>query len=96
MNSTLLERSLATWMVTGLLFVIPVTLQAQEMPEWAAPSTLERFPTTHTERVLPSDGAEFMDPPDFPDVPLDPAGLALLAAAGGLLAVRRLRQGDQA
>ena len=100
MNSALLERSLSKWskwIVTSLLLVTPLASQAQEMPEWAAPSTLEeRLSPTHAERALPIDRAEFMGPPDFPDAPLDPAGLALLAAAGGLLAARRLRQSDRA
>lgn len=71
----------------ALLAGTPVTAYAQEIPDWAETTQHERAPATR--QAAPD--AEMQGPPDFPDTPLDPAGLALLAAAGGALAVRRLR-----
>ena len=69
-------------------FVFAPPAEAQEIPDWAAPAQEER--AVRDQRGLPDSGDEMGGPPPFP-TPLDPAGLALLAAAGGVLAARRLR-----
>lgn len=65
--------------------------QAQEIPDWAAPSQEEQAVTD--QRTVRDADEELQDPPPFP-TPLNPAGLALLAVAGGALAARRLRHAD--
>ena len=59
----------------------------QEIPNWAAPG--EQAVTDYQTLLKASE--EVQGPPPFP-TPLDPAGLAWLAVAGGALAARRLRQ----
>ena len=88
MKVTSVARFIARWAAAGALLVSlsSVTL-AQEMPAWAAPSAPR-------EQATPVETAGSETPPDFPDLPLDPAGLALLAVAGGALAARRLRRTD--
>lgn len=90
MKYNALKRTLAKGGAVGaLLFCFAVPTQAQEMPAWAAPS--QEGPAVSDRAASPSSPQSMDDPPPFP-TPLDPAGLALLAVAGGALAARRLRE----
>jgi len=71
-----------------LLLCVASPLHAQEIPAWAEPMQGEQ--AVPAREAMP-DTEELQGPPDFPGAPLDPAGLALLAVAGGALAARRLR-----
>ena len=76
---------------TAAVLLIALPAQAQEVPEWAAPAQENQAATDR--RAAPGANDELQDPPPFP-TPLDPAGLALLAMAGGALAARRLRHAN--
>lgn len=87
-----LPSTTSKFLIAGMMAVtlfIARPAQSQEIPDWAAPAQEERTITDH--RPVPDAGDETDSPPDFPDAPLDPVGLALLAVAGGALAARRLR-----
>lgn len=86
-----LPSTTSRFLIAGMMAVtlfIARPAQSQEIPDWAAPAQEERVATD--QRDLPVAGDEADGPPPFP-TPLDPVGLALLAAAGGALAARRLR-----
>jgi hypothetical protein len=88
MNVTSAVGRIARWTAAGALLVsLSTATLAQEMPEWAAPSAPR-------ERPVATERAPEQVPPDFPDLPLDPTGLALLVVAGGALAARHLRRTD--
>lgn len=72
--------------LAAALLVTAVPSSAQSLPSWAEPSAPSAF-------MSPPDPGGSPGTPGTPaqSVPLD-GGLSLLAAAGGALAVRRLRQ----